>query len=74
MYLIPEKLKILIIAGKKPENIAEHTCALILSLARKIPQAVTSMKEGKWTRAEPYAEEVPTFFNPLFKCRIFVID
>ncbi|KAL3985265.1 D-isomer specific 2-hydroxyacid dehydrogenase NAD binding domain family protein [Acanthocheilonema viteae] len=44
--------------GKKPENIAEHACALILSLARKIPQAVTSMKEGKWTRTEPYAEEI----------------
>ncbi|VDN04728.1 unnamed protein product [Thelazia callipaeda] len=44
--------------GRKPENIAEHTCALILSLARKIPQAVTSMKEGKWTKVEPYAEEI----------------
>ncbi|VDN94708.1 unnamed protein product [Brugia pahangi] len=44
--------------GKRPENIAEHTCALILSLARKIPQAVASMKEGKWTRTEPYAEEI----------------
>ncbi|VDM10754.1 unnamed protein product [Wuchereria bancrofti] len=44
--------------GKRPENIAEHTCALILSLARKIPQAVVSMKEGKWTRTEPYAEEI----------------
>ncbi|VDM91955.1 unnamed protein product [Litomosoides sigmodontis] len=44
--------------GKKPENIAEHTCALILSLARKIPQAVALMKEGKWTRTEACAEEI----------------
>lgn len=48
----------LVDSGKKPENVAEHTCALILSLARKIPQAVTSMKEGKWTRIEPCGEEV----------------
>ncbi|VDO31979.1 unnamed protein product [Onchocerca flexuosa] len=44
--------------GKKPENIAEHTCALILALARKIPQAVIAIKEGKWTRTEPYPEEL----------------
>ncbi len=29
----------------------EHTLALLLSMARKIPQADRSMKDGKWTRA-----------------------
>lgn len=29
---------------------AEHTIALMLSLARQIPQAVASMKEGKWDK------------------------
>lgn len=29
---------------------AEHTIALLFSLARKIPQAVASMKEGKWEK------------------------
>lgn len=29
---------------------AEHTIALIFSLARQIPQAVASMKEGKWDK------------------------
>ncbi len=29
---------------------AEHTLALLLSMARKIPQATSSMKEGKWEK------------------------
>lgn len=29
---------------------AEHTIGLLFSLARKIPQAVASMKEGKWEK------------------------
>jgi D-3-phosphoglycerate dehydrogenase len=31
---------------------AEHTIALILSLARNIPQANASMKDGKWERSK----------------------
>src|ERR1044072_5170519 len=30
----------------------EHTISLMLSLARHIPQAVASLKGGKWTRAK----------------------
>jgi D-3-phosphoglycerate dehydrogenase len=29
---------------------AEHTIALLLSMARQIPQATTSMKQGKWEK------------------------
>lgn len=29
---------------------AEHTCGLILSMARNIPHAVQSLKEGRWDR------------------------
>src|SRR4029453_3302396 len=31
---------------------AEHTIALILSLARNVPQAHASLKEGKWERTK----------------------
>src|SRR4029453_8257111 len=31
---------------------AEHTIALILSLARNVPQANASMKDGKWERSK----------------------
>lgn len=31
---------------------AEHTFALILAAARKIPQAAASLREGRWTRSE----------------------
>jgi len=37
---------------------AEHTVALILSLARNIPQANLSMKEGKWERSKFLGVEV----------------
>jgi D-3-phosphoglycerate dehydrogenase / 2-oxoglutarate reductase len=30
---------------------AEHTCAMILALARQIPQAHASLREGKWERS-----------------------
>lgn len=30
---------------------AEHTCAMILALARQIPQADASLKRGEWARA-----------------------
>ena len=31
---------------------AEHTCAMILAMARNIPQAYQSMHEGKWDRSK----------------------
>ena len=31
---------------------AEHTMALLLAVARKVPQAYVSLKEGKWRREE----------------------
>uniref|UniRef100_F1KSP4 D-3-phosphoglycerate dehydrogenase n=2 Tax=Ascaris TaxID=6251 RepID=F1KSP4_ASCSU len=37
---------------------AELTCVCILSLARHLPQAVASMKAGKWARKEYMGEEV----------------
>ncbi|VDN19860.1 unnamed protein product [Gongylonema pulchrum] len=44
--------------GVKTEGAAEHICALLLSLARKIPQSAVLMKEGKWMRSEPLAEDL----------------
>ena len=38
---------------------AEHTIALILALARNIPQANASMKDGKWERGKFLGVEVP---------------
>ncbi|MDA0999862.1 MAG: phosphoglycerate dehydrogenase [bacterium] len=37
---------------------AEHTIALIFSLARKIPAAVTSVKSGKWERSRFVGGEI----------------
>ena len=37
---------------------AEHTISLMLSLARHIPQAVTSLKSGKWDRQKFVGVEV----------------
>ncbi|MFH4973768.1 hypothetical protein AB6A40_000477 [Gnathostoma spinigerum] len=37
---------------------AELTCTSILSLARHVPQAVASMKAGKWARKDYMGEEV----------------
>ena len=37
---------------------AEHTIALILALARNVPQATLSMKEGKWERGKFLGVEV----------------
>uniref|UniRef100_UPI00358DFE00 D-3-phosphoglycerate dehydrogenase n=2 Tax=Myxine glutinosa TaxID=7769 RepID=UPI00358DFE00 len=37
---------------------AELTCGLILSLARNIPQAVTSLKAGKWERKKFWGLEL----------------
>ncbi|XP_071977745.1 D-3-phosphoglycerate dehydrogenase [Engystomops pustulosus] len=36
---------------------AELTCGLILSLSRQIPQAASSMKEGKWDRKKVGARD-----------------
>ncbi|MEW6354689.1 MAG: phosphoglycerate dehydrogenase [Planctomycetota bacterium] len=36
--------------GGNTRSTAEHTIALLLSLSRNIPQANTSMREGKWDR------------------------
>lgn len=37
---------------------AELTCTMVLSLARHVPQAHLSMKEGKWARKDYMGEEV----------------
>ncbi|XP_028391120.1 D-3-phosphoglycerate dehydrogenase-like [Dendronephthya gigantea] len=37
---------------------AEHTCALIVSLARNIPQAAASMREGRWDRKKFMGNEL----------------
>uniref|UniRef100_A0A914C4F7 D-3-phosphoglycerate dehydrogenase n=1 Tax=Acrobeloides nanus TaxID=290746 RepID=A0A914C4F7_9BILA len=37
---------------------AELTCTMVLSLARHVPQAHMSMKEGKWARKDYMGEEV----------------
>uniref|UniRef100_A0A915D8G5 D-isomer specific 2-hydroxyacid dehydrogenase NAD-binding domain-containing protein n=1 Tax=Ditylenchus dipsaci TaxID=166011 RepID=A0A915D8G5_9BILA len=37
---------------------AELTCTLILAMARHVPQAAASMKQGKWARKDFMGEEV----------------
>lgn len=37
---------------------AEHTCGMILALARNIPQSVTKVKEGGWDRKKYMGTEV----------------
>ena len=37
---------------------AEHSLALLASLARKIPQAVASMREGKWQKSKFQGREI----------------
>src|SRR5262249_43668178 len=37
-------------AGGNSETTAEHTLALLMSLARKVPQADASLKGGKWEK------------------------
>ena len=36
--------------GGNAVSVAEHTLAMLLSLARRIPQADASMKQGKWEK------------------------
>ncbi|MBI3658256.1 MAG: phosphoglycerate dehydrogenase [Acidobacteria bacterium] len=38
-------------AGGNSTSVAEHTIALLLSLARHIPQAGASMRKGKWEKS-----------------------
>ncbi|EDO37417.1 predicted protein, partial [Nematostella vectensis] len=44
--------------GGNTLSAAEHTCALISSLARHIPQASASTKEGKWERKQFMGNEL----------------
>jgi len=44
--------------GGNTLSAAEHTCALISSLARSIPNAVTSLKSGAWQRSTFMGEEL----------------
>ncbi|CAF4692373.1 unnamed protein product, partial [Rotaria sp. Silwood2] len=44
--------------GGNTLSAAEHTCALICSLARNIPSACASLKSGAWQRAEFTGEEL----------------
>lgn len=37
---------------------AEHTIALMMSMARKIPEGCASLKEGKWERSKFVGVEV----------------
>ncbi len=36
--------------GGNAQSVAEHTMALLLALARRIPQADASMKQGRWEK------------------------
>jgi D-3-phosphoglycerate dehydrogenase len=36
--------------GGNAQSVAEHTLALLLALARRIPQADASMKQGRWEK------------------------
>lgn len=44
--------------GGNTVTTAEHTIALLLSMARQIPQATTSMKQGKWGKRKFMGVEV----------------
>ncbi len=59
---VPEATKRGIIVANAPESnvvtAAEHTMALLLSLARNIPQAHASLSSGKWERSKFSGVEV----------------
>src|SRR5271154_6787288 len=38
------------VPGGNTISTAEHTCSLLLSMSRNIPQAFISLKSGKWDR------------------------
>src|SRR4030081_2049309 len=54
------KLRVVGRAGVGGDNIAaaEHTIALLLSLARWVPQADASVKRGEWTRTKFIGSEI----------------
>jgi D-3-phosphoglycerate dehydrogenase len=53
---VPVATKRGIVVANAPESnvvtAAEHTMALLLALARNVPQAAASLKEGRWDRAK----------------------
>ncbi|ESP00839.1 hypothetical protein LOTGIDRAFT_200644 [Lottia gigantea] len=44
--------------GGNTLSAAEHTCALIVTMSREIPNAAQSMKEGKWDRKKYMGNEL----------------
>ncbi|XP_064613941.1 LOW QUALITY PROTEIN: D-3-phosphoglycerate dehydrogenase-like [Liolophura sinensis] len=44
--------------GGNTLSAAEHTCAMICSLSREIPQAVASVKDGRWERKKFMGSEL----------------
>ncbi len=46
---------------------AEHSFALMCSMARQIPQATASMKEGKWEEARKHLEESNRYLRVVVK-------
>ncbi|MDE1865368.1 MAG: hydroxyacid dehydrogenase [Candidatus Micrarchaeota archaeon] len=50
-YAAKHGIKIIGLHGAHTTSTAEHTMALMLSLARKVPWAFESMKQGRWKRA-----------------------
>jgi D-3-phosphoglycerate dehydrogenase / 2-oxoglutarate reductase len=59
---VPAATKLGIVVVNSPSgNIqaaAEHTIALLMSMARKVPEACASMKAGKWERSKFVGVEV----------------
>jgi phosphoglycerate dehydrogenase-like enzyme len=62
MIDVEEATKLGIVVVNSPSgNIgaaAEHTIALMMSMARKIPEACASLKDGKWERSKFVGVEV----------------
>jgi len=44
--------------GGNAESVAEHTLALMLALARRVPQADASIKQGKWEKKAFLGQEL----------------
>ena len=59
---IPAASKKGIVVMNAPEGntitAAEHTIAMIMALTRNIPQATTSLKEGKWEKKKFHGQEI----------------
>ncbi len=51
-YATEKGILIMNTPSANPLSAAEHTCAMILAMARNIPQAHQSMHEGKWDRSK----------------------